>query len=209
MYRLIALVGAAGALICAIGPAHAATVVTYNIYASGGGTRAYYLNGNYGPFIMEKVKSSILSFSIPIPTEFPGAYGRIDAGEFDFLASINGFNFRYDTYPNEFIPGAVSGNGNACFSNLSGGLPTGEIKLLSGPGCNTVSYLKQGKYFYEDFSGTIDSIRVKVSEGENFATASIIGYVPEPTSWATMLVGFGMMGAAMRYRRRGTKVAYA
>lgn len=33
--------------------------------------------------------------------------------------------------------------------------------------------------------------------------------VPEPGTWAMMLMGFGMMGAAMRYRRRSTKIVYA
>ena len=33
--------------------------------------------------------------------------------------------------------------------------------------------------------------------------------VPEPATWAMMLVGFGMTGAAMRYRRRSAKIVYA
>ena len=33
--------------------------------------------------------------------------------------------------------------------------------------------------------------------------------VPEPATWAMMLLGFGMVGAATRYRRRKTTVAFA
>lgn len=33
--------------------------------------------------------------------------------------------------------------------------------------------------------------------------------VPEPTTWAMLVIGFGMMGAATRYRRRATKLVYA
>jgi hypothetical protein len=33
--------------------------------------------------------------------------------------------------------------------------------------------------------------------------------VPEPTTWAMMLAGFGMIAAATRYRRRATRVVYA
>ncbi|MFS0773468.1 PEPxxWA-CTERM sorting domain-containing protein [Sphingomonas sp. 1P08PE] len=40
-------------------------------------------------------------------------------------------------------------------------------------------------------------------------TAATVAAVPEPATWAMMLVGFGMVGGAARYRRRGTKVAYA
>jgi hypothetical protein len=31
--------------------------------------------------------------------------------------------------------------------------------------------------------------------------AQVVGSVPEPATWATMLSGFGMIGAAMRRRR--------
>ena len=33
--------------------------------------------------------------------------------------------------------------------------------------------------------------------------------VPEPTTWAMMIVGFGMIGGAARHRRRETRVTYA
>lgn len=40
-------------------------------------------------------------------------------------------------------------------------------------------------------------------------TADPTPAVPEPATWAMMMVGFGMIVASARYRRRGTKVAYA
>ena len=42
-------------------------------------------------------------------------------------------------------------------------------------------------------------------ETANFA----ISAVPEPATWAMMLVGFAMVGATARYRRRSTKFAIA
>ncbi len=52
-----------------------------------------------------------------------------------------------------------------------------------------------------------------VNPGYRVSTAQLYreltGTVPEPTTWAMMLVGFGMVGAATRYRRRGAKVTYA
>ncbi len=49
------------------------------------------------------------------------------------------------------------------------------------------------------------------STGTQFAldNLTINAAVPEPATWAMMLVGFGMMGATMRYRRRSTKAVYA
>jgi hypothetical protein len=55
-------------------------------------------------------------------------------------------------------------------------------------------------------TGTFD---VRSFSNANKSGIVTISAVPEPSTWAMMLVGFGMMGAAMRYRRRGTKVAYA
>ena len=39
--------------------------------------------------------------------------------------------------------------------------------------------------------------------------ASFVAAIPEATTWAMMLVGFGMIGAATRYRRRTTNVRFA
>ncbi len=40
------------------------------------------------------------------------------------------------------------------------------------------------------------------SRSFNFETAAVTAAVPEPSSWAMMLVGFGAVGGAMRRRRR-------
>lgn len=60
-----------------------------------------------------------------------------------------------------------------------------------------------------------DSTQLHVRENAN-ATADLFGIVtartsavPEPATWAMMLLGFGTMGASLRYRRRSKKVAYA
>ncbi|HVF94078.1 MAG TPA: PEPxxWA-CTERM sorting domain-containing protein [Sphingomonas sp.] len=42
-----------------------------------------------------------------------------------------------------------------------------------------------------------------------FEVANFTAVVPEPATWAMMLVGFGMVGAATRYRRRSAKVVYS
>jgi hypothetical protein len=47
--------------------------------------------------------------------------------------------------------------------------------------------------------------------GSNQVTINVgmVPAVPEPASWAMMLAGFAMTGAAMRYRRRRTVVTVA
>ncbi|MBB6505623.1 hypothetical protein F4693_002618 [Sphingomonas endophytica] len=40
-------------------------------------------------------------------------------------------------------------------------------------------------------------------------STAVAAAVPEPATWAMMLVGFGMVGAAARYRRRSTAATFA
>ncbi|MGP7796695.1 PEPxxWA-CTERM sorting domain-containing protein [Sphingomonas sp. CLY1604] len=42
-----------------------------------------------------------------------------------------------------------------------------------------------------------------------FDNVSFSAAVPEPATWAMMIIGFGMLGGAMRYRRKSSKAAYA
>lgn len=51
------------------------------------------------------------------------------------------------------------------------------------------------------FTSSVDSL-----EADNI---SFTAAVPEPATWAMMLVGFGMIGATARYRRRKSNVAFA
>ena len=55
---------------------------------------------------------------------------------------------------------------------------------------------------------TVDPTFVSIPKfgSYTFATA---GAVPETATWGMMIAGFGMMGAAMRSRRRSTKVSFA
>jgi hypothetical protein len=59
----------------------------------------------------------------------------------------------------------------------------------------------------------LNNITIRGTASGNVAYGGSITFVPnavpEPATWAMMLVGFGMVGSAMRYRRRSTKVVYA
>ena len=51
---------------------------------------------------------------------------------------------------------------------------------------------------------------IRFSSKQNAAEIdNVVFAVPEPTTWAMMLVGFGMMGLAMRSRHRRTTVVFA
>ncbi|WP_233151140.1 PEPxxWA-CTERM sorting domain-containing protein [Sphingomonas mollis] len=46
------------------------------------------------------------------------------------------------------------------------------------------------------------------SSSSTLAIPPVVAAVPEPATWAMMLIGFGMVGGAARYRRRSTKAAF-
>ncbi|WP_159065871.1 PEPxxWA-CTERM sorting domain-containing protein, partial [Acinetobacter baumannii] len=48
-----------------------------------------------------------------------------------------------------------------------------------------------------------------ISATNSFELDNVVFAVPEASTWALMLVGFGMVGAATRYRRRKTNVAFS
>lgn len=67
---------------------------------------------------------------------------------------------------------------------------------------NTVSFWGDGVGEFLVMGGTVRF--ANIGAGTPLPSA-----VPEPATWGMMLAGFGMMGSAMRYRRRNVKVAYA
>ena len=71
--------------------------------------------------------------------------------------------------------------------------------------------------FKTDFTG-LRATRVTVNGvggdyryalGEVQFSDTPIAAVPEPATWAMMMVGFAMLGASARYRRRATRIAIA
>lgn len=59
------------------------------------------------------------------------------------------------------------------------------------------------------FPGTSDSNVSGAWLGANFNLASQNSAVPEPGTWALMLVGFGLVGAGMRRQKANVSVSYA
>ena len=80
----------------------------------------------------------------------------------------------------------------------------GGVALLSGTNENTAMLPSFGTYKYYDFVSTSQS------GGKNFLiTGLTMTAVPEPATWAMMLIGFGGIGFQMRQRRNKTVVRTA
>ena len=59
------------------------------------------------------------------------------------------------------------------------------------------------------FTVTPSAGNVNFTGGVGTVTSSVSAAVPETATWGMMIAGFGMMGAALRTRRRSTKVSFA
>lgn len=106
--------------------------------------------------------------------------------EFVNAASVGGFGF-----------GSLAGNFGAAFT----GLPVGYNGLTSlAP--TSVS-------FALGFPVTVGGASGTFTGASNVTFSASVAAIPEPATWALMIAGFGMVGAAMRRRATRTTVTYA
>jgi hypothetical protein len=65
-------------------------------------------------------------------------------------------------------------------------------------------------YYFDEDAFTTNGVYTNTEVGFNLATLTVSGFaeaVPEPATWALMISGFGMVGAASRRRLR-TQITY-
>jgi hypothetical protein len=86
------------------------------------------------------------------------------------------------------------------------GALTGSTTLTMGSGYNVYTLNGLGTYLGLTFLNNNDGAGVRF---QNMSYNSVAGGVPEPATWAMMLVGFGAIGASMRHRRRSKKALLA
>ena len=127
------------------------------------------------------------------------AYNSVATASSNFAAGFTTLNFLYGF----FSSGTVS-----VFSGLNG---TGTLlgtKTYSSNIASTSDVFSSGSVA---FAGTAQSF-ILAGTTNNNALDNITfnaGAVPETATWGMMIAGFGMMGAAMRTRRRSTTITFA
>ncbi len=130
-------------------------------------------------------------------------------GATQFAGGPGGFEIRFNAPIRAF---------GADFAGFGG---AGATQILAGG--NTLSFPAQGLFDKGFFGFTSDTafstIRFQGVAGQGdgfffdnatFSTPSVVAAVPEPASWALMIAGFGLVGGAVRRRRKVvTRVSYA
>jgi hypothetical protein len=111
------------------------------------------------------------------------------------------------------ISGTLNGSAINGLSGFQGSnnfyYTTGSFVDGSGIGFTTVGGASASLYFASAVQRFQLTTVSPFSTGYVTATSSLVAAVPEAATWAMMLVGFGMVGAAMRYRRRSSKAVFA
>lgn len=100
--------------------------------------------------------------------------------------------------PTYFPATRVESNG---FGGFSSGYPPITIaQFLAGAGSANIRYLTLD--VDGGFTGTQQLLTTNFTVNGNVLSPSINGAVPEPSTWAMLLIGFGAIGTAMRRCRR-------
>ena len=115
----------------------------------------------------------------------------------NFTTSINSFSAAFAGVSAAADVRLFVYNGTTLLNTISGTVTTGQFVLSYSAPTITKVVITPGSF--TDWVG-VDNI--------NFTPNAVVPTVPEPESWALMLVGFGAAGYAMRRARRVT-VSYA
>lgn len=113
-----------------------------------------------------------------------------------------GFNFRNNVFNDGGYTAFVTFGDNSTADYLSTSGPAGETGFFG------VTSTLGIKTIYVGLSGAPTTAGGAVIDNLTIGQAGM-GIVPEPATWAMMIFGFGMAGAAMRRRNTSVRVGFA
>lgn len=158
-----------------------------------------------------------LGFRTKVSGDFqPGGPGA--AGSVTTLLSASGtFSGTPYTYGGTYVSGfgspVFSGGNLTSYGNGVYGFDlrvatTSPVTLKMIAGLSVRAYGAVMDYSHTAALGLVMDNGVSFSSASGLLLSQIDTAVPEPATWMSMILGFGMIGAAARYRRRNTQTAY-
>jgi len=203
--KKLTLAAASALAIVSASPASAA-VITYTISGTFSGTTgAVSYTGQQATFTGIGDTSTLRTVN-GFETVTLNSLTAADSNGVTTLTVLSPMTFIYDAsfgfvaFANSTVTGQLFAIGVAGLSNYDGISNFGQSAPsdLSGPTSGADPYLSN-----------LGNVSIDTVRQARFSASVVTAAVPEPATWAMMLVGFGMIGATARYRRRTTKIAYA
>lgn len=192
--------------------ASATDFITYRISTSGTGTRTVFTPS--GDTVVTALRDLTFDYTLPFTAVADDGYAMPLPGQhglyFDGSASLtrDGAKLVIDDESLARSPGYApfgTATGTLCLADAGGtALPTGGvIALASAAGCGgqdlAVSLTTRDLRF--TYAGAFTGLSAMFGDGAPTNGYGIALAVPEPSSWALMLVGFAATGYALRRRR--------
>jgi len=149
------------------------------------------------------------TYDFTLTNNFPAGNGvyflGVQLGQTNVTGSPPGWApFAQNTPWNPALDGGAGPN--ASFDNTwnlpYGGLPAGSVLSGFEVTVNSATINTDVAWMVYAFGGTDPNRDGHFGPDYNPGFSSLVQGVPEPATWAMMLVGFGGLGAAMRLRRR-------
>lgn len=211
---MIKVLAFAAAAACALAAPVAAQTVTYNANPT---TPFTYGNGNnYTPANAAVLKNGNLELAARFHINQQKAQASDGAGVYSFALGTSDINFDYSAvnytgFVNILLTNLMT-NDTAYFNNVFIGDANGTDPGYQGSQRLNFNYLNGSAAFlfgdlnfdanvnntYRfDLTANGNTLTTYAKVGSGFAAA-----VPEPATWAMMVLGFGVAGASMRSRRK-------
>lgn len=196
--KLFGLLGAIAAITLTAAPATAAVTVNGSVAVAVVGVSSDTASINYGTTFTNTLYSVVgttigdfgnlggIQFNISSLTTAVGSSFSFLSTFGDYTGTVTGVDVRGDV-TNRTVSAYVLG----MFT------PKGALAgYIAGPASTTFSFTQTGQSAAISGSFTLASPPAPVTS------------VPEVATWGMMLVGFGLMGASLRYRRRSANVTF-
>jgi hypothetical protein len=195
MRKTLIKLAASGAAIAMAAPASAATTIDFETTTTGAATTP-------GTSIGSIYSSLGITFSNAVFYQCGGGCPAPDTGTFISGAGFGTFTATFSNLTNAFS-----------FANVSASSGTARAFGAAGNLLQSISFSAFPATFHFNVSG-IKSVSFAPAGGygvDNFAFDNPTPAVPEPATWAMMILGMGAVGFAMRRRQKGnvtTTAAY-
>jgi hypothetical protein len=152
--------------------------------------------------------TAAITYKFKATSSYGSAYGSFELTTANFLTGSNIFAPASLTNCSvTFSPGSQN-----CGSQLLDTTFYAPSPFYTTVGFGTDDQSTTYYYFDQGSFSTLGTHESRIFGAEQFATLTVSDFVqtpsvPEPATWAMMIIGFGLVGAGMR--RRVTKVSYA